>query len=215
MTNTCAECSRPNCNDTSCTNCIKFCWQLEPPTATLQSIVLWPTALPRSVDCLGSWQNINNEAFSYPYNRADLDLGSEMVWLQLIVLYSDGSSYSSYFDSFDNNDYNELSVGNYIGGDAGNFWKAPFSNRIIVTNVTTNCLAFYYVSPDNCTANGIESYLNQVANNVTLIYRGYEWQTCNSANFTNTTYVVNFKFFMSNDMNLLNDTIANNTLVLC
>lgn len=203
----CIDCGKPNCNGTKCNECSRFCWELAPQTTELKSMILWPLGFSSGVLCDGIWQMI-----SVPNKRSIIGLEEEPLWLKLVVVYSDNSKFTSYFDFVNVHDNNALSVGEYIGGKAGNFWGAPFENRAYTYLPDTNCRHFYYESPENCTATAIDTYDDQVENNVTNIVRGYEWMNCEGKNDSRVT---GFKYYISNDMDQKTLTIENSELSSC
>ncbi|KAF2368083.1 hypothetical protein FHG87_001167, partial [Trinorchestia longiramus] len=159
--------------------CPRLCWELPSIQTGWVSAILWPKRTPREVTCIGDWQQINRNAKSTDiYSATEIELGSDSkLWLKLSVIYSNEETLVSYFDEINIVNTMSLKVGNYLGGNAGNFWEAPFTGRRYHMDRESNCLYFYY-APGNCTANGITTYKDQVELNATAsIRRALSWKS--------------------------------------
>lgn len=136
---------------------------------------------PRVIACQREWHRVW-------YGK--LDLYSQLLAVPLklrVTLHYQGETNSrlAYFSSvvFHND---RMSVGEYAGGDAGNGWGAPFTDRREAHIVESNCRSFYYNETQPCSANGVMPYEDQLALNYTTIERGYYWGSENET-LANTT----------------------------
>lgn len=97
--------------------------------------------------------------------------------LRLAVELSNGTVLFGFFSDFINNGDGSISVGEYIEGETGNFWQAPFDSRI--KSSSESCREFFYPTT-NCSVEG-------------SITPGYVWDINDTVNLTtpfpNTFYV--------------------------
>ncbi|XP_047736145.1 uncharacterized protein LOC125177791 [Hyalella azteca] len=211
---TCEECGRPNCCGEQCEVCPRYCWEL-PTLSQLNNVgaasclncetVLWQNLYPNAitVKCDGIWQRNNfNGAKFYSTSGLNLDPGT-FLWLKIAVNYANSETLVSYFDEINIDDVDSLMVGNYMGGIAGNCWKAPFTGRAFFMNATSNCLPFYHAS-NECNATGVPSYEEQIAAQgaVRYIDRGLPWLSECRPDLQGVR-VTNFLFFVSTNLTAL------------
>lgn len=178
--------------------CPKHCWELAEHKTEKTETVLWVKDKQYKLFCEGHWQQINKDAVKAQIRSKDeLSLPSSTeLWLKLEVLYETEETLLSYFESVDYNNDLDLSVGDYIGGSAGNYWEAPFTNRIFSRNDTTNCRKFYHAS-DNCESVGTMSYVDQMTADVNAtVVRGHSWFSHCRADL-NDTAVTSVLFMIS------------------
>lgn len=140
----CEDCGRRNCRGLLCDDCAYACWD-EGMGSKSGFQHLWPKSTPKyrkDIECDGFWQKVWGRTpegaieFSV-YNT----LWKERLTLRLTVTYDEEDTVHSFFDSFEYSK-GSISVGEFLQGDAGNFWEAPFSKRALVA--TEGCLAFFY-----------------------------------------------------------------------
>ena len=214
MAQSCTECGRDLCVGSSCEICPKVCWEMTNKTTSLQVKLLWLTmAAQKPMHCDGVWELINLYLTSgRVYAESDLRIEASLI-LKLTVEYSNGMKFESYFDSFKSHGDNTITVGNYLGGDAGNFWQAPFTERQIVSYNDTNCKAFYYANSTDCTANGVMSYEDQMAANASAgVVKGFSWTACNDAG---SSYIEQILLFVTDDAYLEQYRNESETLESC
>ncbi|XP_042226675.1 uncharacterized protein LOC121869393 [Homarus americanus] len=154
----CWICGRLHCQGEHCDDCAHNCWneQLKNKTAYL---LLWKTealTLTSKYHCDRGWQKIWR--FKKDESSITKSFMYDLLWvnplsLRLRVVYDDFTVYS-YFANFS---YSSkiIGVGNFLGGDAGNYWQAPFENL----NLKTTCPLFHSVDY-NCTSDGDGLYSN-------------------------------------------------------
>nr|XP_045625203.1 uncharacterized protein LOC123774718 [Procambarus clarkii]XP_045625210.1 uncharacterized protein LOC123774718 [Procambarus clarkii]XP_045625220.1 uncharacterized protein LOC123774718 [Procambarus clarkii]XP_045625230.1 uncharacterized protein LOC123774718 [Procambarus clarkii] len=157
-TGSCAYCGRMNCKGVNCDTCAHFCWDPQVYNIT-DSVLLWPDlALYMSIfySCDKGWQNIweynevSHVATSYAYPL----LFTGPTTLRLAVIYNYTTILYSYFNNFTFAG-NMISVGSYLGGKAGNYWKAPFENQSLIFNAS--CPFFYPASNINCNLTAVSN----------------------------------------------------------
>lgn len=151
----CDVCGRRYCWGDDCANCTHACWDplLVDKAANLY---LWPRSNPSSyrfVNCDLGWQKVWGVILS----EVELNIYPQMLdqplKLRVRVKYNDSTVLESFFSSFDYDfDSLTISVGDFIEGDAGNFWGAPFVNRKEVG--IGKCLPFFYPDMDSCSPTG-------------------------------------------------------------
>ncbi|XP_071515668.1 uncharacterized protein [Panulirus ornatus] len=166
----CHSCGRPNCWGDRCQHCANRCW--ETPANTSGETFLWGRGKRNvfSVVCDGGWQLLWRARKSLPRNTPPNSLR-----LKLKLVYEGDVHVASYFASVYVKD-KRLSVGAYLGGEAGNWWKAPFNDRKLAYNTSLNCLPFFNPS-SHCEANNIMSQEEQQRLNNRVVTRGYAWLT--------------------------------------
>lgn len=151
----CDSCGREYCWGDDCTNCTHACW--DPLLVEkAEDLNLWPKSNPSIyllVSCDMGWQKV------WGFYRREVqfniypDMLNEPLKLRLRVMYNDSTTLESFFASFEYDiDFMSISVGEFVGGDAGNFWGAPFTNRSAVG--INNCLPFFYPAMDACSPSG-------------------------------------------------------------
>lgn len=141
--------------------------------------------------CKGEWHVIMTKGVITQWSY----LWEEPVWLRVEVFLSTNETKISYFSSFSFNN-GIISVGDYVGGDAGNTWDAPFTDRVINGSKKTNCFMFYYNEP--CYVPQLPSYEEQVAAspdplNPIIKQKGFIWEICDYIDELNQTYVTNIQ----------------------
>ena len=170
----CDDCGRDHCVGKKCDDCINRCWELDPLKYELTQF--WATLrdIKLSIKCDGPWQRIYKSGSSSTYDQL-YDDGP--LILKLILELSDGTRFTSYFDFVKLRTNNLLTVGNYIGGDAENFWNAPFEMIPESKLINSTCEDFYYnlANENNCSVSGLPVFEQQNYLNLT---RGYKWDFC-------------------------------------
>ncbi|CAL4204232.1 unnamed protein product, partial [Meganyctiphanes norvegica] len=174
------------------------CWDLNPQIRGATS--MWPTLdEPKRATC---W---NEKHQIYPA-KGWPQLYDEERKLKVNILYEDGTSKSSLFTSGSIDATNRyLTVGDYISGNAGNWWGAPFSDRAIHTTTElkdTSCDPFFYPPMEGpCEANGRPTYLDQKALDVDDkdIKRYLKWdlEDNSEVDIRNQTKVKSIKMWIS------------------
>ncbi|XP_064091563.1 uncharacterized protein LOC135205131 [Macrobrachium nipponense] len=166
----CGDCGRPHCTGKFCDICTSYCWDI--PGGYNGSIFLWSDELARvKKRCFNTWEAL--------YTSGVDDLGSVStpripVRLRLKVMYQSGQSVSSDFESMELAE-GKLTVGKYIKGPAGNYWKAPFQDRLRTSYPNTTCRAFFYEDLDSCQLRGEQEIQFDEDGNV--LKQGFVWLT--------------------------------------
>ncbi|XP_076060296.1 uncharacterized protein LOC143036620 [Oratosquilla oratoria] len=121
----CHSCGRPNCQGKKCDKCSRNCWDLQPRITGRAN--LWQT-LKRShmSQCQDDWQLVwEGERLNKTSYVKDMTLQ-----LQLVIKYETSEEKkTSLFETATFGDEGMLSVGDYVGGKAGNYWGAPFADK--------------------------------------------------------------------------------------
>lgn len=182
----CHNCGRPNCKGQLCDDCSTSCWTQDPIPAQNAYYVFYPTlTVIRGTYCYNEWQLAWNHGsvYMFPEHVAGTYRIFVQVYYQdkLRTAIFDGSRYTRTY----------LTVGNYVSGDAGNGWGAPFVNRVVLNNVNSNLYQFFYGS-SSYSAGGVESYQDQMNRNATTIARGYYWAHSDPAVFGMSIRVIKF-----------------------
>nr|XP_045625190.1 uncharacterized protein LOC123774714 [Procambarus clarkii] len=148
----CWQCGRPSCRGPKCIDCAFYCWAEQLYNRTKVTAVWSDPQLATSlyVPCDKGWQMIwgyFNITQPPKFNVYPLLLNTSLV-LRLVVVYQDASVLYSYFDNFTYAGLDKISVGSYLGGNAGNYWEAPFVNLPVAFN--SSCPIFYPTNSTTC-----------------------------------------------------------------
>ena len=163
----CAACGRPNCKGTLCDQCANSCWTIDPPVIGGAVLYVSPTYL-RTASCSQKWQLVWNvgSVLMFPEHT------SGTYRMQVLLKYADVDRQAFFSNVKFSGTY--LTVGKFDSGPAGNGWGAPFVNRKSNYTSMSNLHPFFY-PPGTVSAEGVESYEDQMARNATTITRGYYW----------------------------------------
>ncbi|KAK4306377.1 hypothetical protein Pmani_021796 [Petrolisthes manimaculis] len=155
---TCEQCGRPNCDGKDCKECAHVCWHYL--VHNISALVhLWPgrgMGMGYMSKCDQGWQKVwglfNGTISNKTHIYASLLENTTLV-LKLVITYQDNIERVSYFGNVSIT-LNSIDVGDYLGGNAGNYWDAPFKNR--VPTEYPDCLLFYYppMTTHTCTPGG-------------------------------------------------------------
>lgn len=146
-TGTCQACGKPSCSGVTCNDCAHACWNYQVYNIT-GSPTLWmdlqlsQTVIPL---CNKGWQLIwgyANNFLVYPL------LFSAPMVLRLAIIYKDSTVRYSYFNSFTYQAPYTIAVGAFLGGQAGNYWQAPFNNVTMLYH--SSCPLFYPTVNTTC-----------------------------------------------------------------
>ncbi|KAK4288601.1 hypothetical protein Pmani_038377 [Petrolisthes manimaculis] len=127
--------------------------------------------------CEDGWQRWWGANTKVPLNNTKVPLNTPIdqpLKLRLELVYEDERRLTSNFSSVSVLS-GKLSVGNYTGGDAGNWWEAPFQSRSLVFDDERNCMPFYSPYGD-CVSNKTMSVEEQLVQyNGTIEEFGFVW----------------------------------------
>lgn len=99
-----------------------------------------------------------------------------------------------------------LTVGDYMYGEAGNGWGAPFSSRNLTSGAEdTNLQPFFYPPDevDQLSAGGLPSFEDQMEvldQNATLVVHGFYWYTEDP--LYNQTHITDIELLVTKNTNL-------------
>ncbi|KAK7082929.1 hypothetical protein SK128_000333 [Halocaridina rubra] len=168
------ECGREHCSGENCDICAATCWDPAVIHLSDSEVMLWPEPDLENgivVRCQVGWQRIWFSTFANEGLVLYDALLEDPLMVKIVVSYGDEPR-RSVFEDFTATRDEAISVGNFIHGNAGNYWDAPFSNRHRFSPEGSNCLPFYY-SPDKfCNATGVP-YHNAKGELITV---GYGWE---------------------------------------
>jgi hypothetical protein len=168
------------------------------------------------MQCEGYWMGINKfVGEAYIFNSGDLGFSpGTSLWLKILVTYANSESLVSYFDQINLNNANSLMVGNYMGGSAGNYWKAAFTGRTFFVIAKSNCREFYHAS-NECNAAGVPSYDEQISAKGAIFQRGLSWLSECRPDLQGVR-VTNFLFFVTANLPALDaKKLETNSTNLC
>ncbi|KAK7065205.1 hypothetical protein SK128_027297 [Halocaridina rubra] len=160
----CGGCGRPNCQGNLCDSCLEYCWDMPSPVNGFQHF--WKDGL------WGYWTKCFDNYQLFEFSENNVPDTPDYPMDLLINVNRNNSRLVAYFDSI-SVENGLLTVGNYVSGDAGNFWQAPFENRSLVNYENSTCLPFFYPSMNTCIANGLPHPNN-------TFITGYAWYTGNA-----------------------------------
>ncbi|XP_042203005.1 uncharacterized protein LOC121853129 [Homarus americanus] len=168
-TRDCNACGRKYCSGKDCENCPSTCWDVPSVNGRIS---LWTRDHSKrfSVTCDQGWFLLWYSGEPVPENTSPTPLK-----LQVRLLYEGDLAVSSFFKTVKIHK-KSLKVGEYLEGKAGNWWGAPFKNRHLTSNSSSNCLPFF--NPTTyCKVLGVMNGEEQLSQNDTGIRRSLPWIT--------------------------------------
>ena len=178
----CSKCGRPYCSGQTCQKCSTFCWEIEEPIPSHTNVMNGLSSQKR-IDCIQHWHLIwSNHNFKHP-TTSDPKFSLPELYIRVKFITDDKTEFNSYFESVSWG-HNKLTVGNYIGGNGGNHWGAPFTDLATKFIRESNCHGFF-MSSSSCNIDIFPSYDEQMAQNATKIRRRFYWPICNTMHSIN------------------------------